>query len=68
MTVKDLKEELDNYDDEAEVVVVDFSNGRVWDAIIGSDDEDEFTEFCRISFWWQLSPAPWAESEGGGGV
>ena len=50
MTVKDLKEELDNYDDEAEVVVVDFSNGRVWDAIIGSDDEDEFTEFCRISF------------------
>jgi hypothetical protein len=48
MTVKDLKEELMNYNDDAEVIVVDFSNGRVYDPTIGSDDENEGTEYCRI--------------------
>lgn len=49
MTVKDLKKELDNYNDNAEVIVVDFSNGREYNPTIGSDDENEGTEYCRIS-------------------
>ncbi len=48
MKVKDLKEELASYDDNAEVIVVDFSNGRSYEPTVGSDDEDEGTEYCRI--------------------
>ena len=48
MTVKDLREELEQYDDTAEVVIVDWSNGREYDLSIGSDEQDEFTEYCRI--------------------
>ncbi len=50
MTVKELKEMLKNYNDDAEVVVVDFCNGITMEAIIGSDDEDEGEKYCRISF------------------
>lgn len=48
MTVKTLKEILNEYDDDAEVVVVDWSTGRTYSPTIGSDDEDEGTEYCRI--------------------
>ena len=50
MTVKELKEQLKAYDDNAEVVVVDWSNGREFTPSIGGDDEDEYTEKCRIGF------------------
>ena len=48
MTVKELKMLLDDYDDDAEVVVVDWSNGRTMEPSIGCDDEDEGSVFCRI--------------------
>ena len=48
MTVKDLISELSAYDDNAEVIVVDWSNGRVFEPSIGSDDDDEGSKFCRI--------------------
>lgn len=48
MTVKDLREELEQYNDAAEVVIVDWSNGREHSLSIGSDEQDEFTEYCRI--------------------
>ena len=48
MTVKDLKEELAQYDDNAEIIAIDWSNGRTFDITVGSDDEDEGTAFCRI--------------------
>ena len=48
MTVKELKEELVFYSDDAEVVIIDWSNGREYEMTIGSDDEDEGTRFCRI--------------------
>ena len=49
MIVRDLKEILKNYNDDAEVVVVDFSNGETREAFVGSDDEDEGEQYCRIS-------------------
>lgn len=48
MTVKELKTVLDNYDDDAQVVVVDWSNGRTYSPTIGGDDADEGTKYCRI--------------------
>ena len=48
MTVKQLKEALEDYDDEAEVVVVDWANGEEFEPTVGSDDEDEYTDYCRI--------------------
>ena len=50
MTVIDLKKELENYDDNAEVIGVDWSNGQTFDVTIGSDDEDEGEKYCRLSF------------------
>ena len=48
MTVKQLKEALEDYDDESEVVIVDCSNGEEFEPTVGSDDEDEYTTSCRI--------------------
>lgn len=48
MKVEDLKSILDEYNDNAEVIIVDWSNGRTFDFSVGSDDNDEYTEFCRI--------------------
>jgi len=48
MTVADLRDELENYDKDAEVVIVDWSNGETFDVTVGSDDEDEGTAFCRL--------------------
>ena len=48
MIVRELKEQLNEYNDDAEVVVVDWSNGTEYEPTIGSDDEDEYTEKCRI--------------------
>lgn len=48
MTVRELKEQLNEYNDDAEVVVVDWSNGTEYEPTIGGDDEDEYTEKCRI--------------------
>ena len=48
MTVADLKEILKTYNDDAKVVVVDWSNGREYDITVGGDDEDEGTKYCRI--------------------
>ena len=50
MTVIELKTTLDDYDDNAEIVVVDFTNGRKYDLFIGSDDDGEGTETCTFSF------------------
>jgi hypothetical protein len=48
MKVKDLKSILESYDDNAEVLVVDWSNGQTFSPSVGGDDDDEGTEFCRI--------------------
>ena len=48
MTVKELKELLKDYDDNAEVIGVDWSNGEEFDVNIGSDDDDEYSKYCRI--------------------
>lgn len=48
MKVHDLKKALDNYEDDAEVIIVDWSTGREMEPSIGSDDEDEGSEYCRI--------------------
>ena len=50
MTVKDLKNILNDYDDNAEVIGVDWSNGNTFDITVGGDDEDESSDFCRIGF------------------
>lgn len=50
MTVKELREQLNNYSDNAEVIVVDWTNGREYSPTVGGDDEDEGTEKCRIEF------------------
>ena len=50
MTVKGLKELLENYDDNAKVIGVDWSNGEEFDVCVGGDDKDEGSEYCRISF------------------
>lgn len=41
MTVKDLKEQLSDYEDSADVVIVDWSNGREYDFTVGNDDDDD---------------------------
>lgn len=49
MRVKDLKSILEKeYDDNAEVIIVDWSTGHTYEASVGSDDEDEGTKYCRI--------------------
>lgn len=48
MTVKELREALNEYDDNAEVIVVNWSNGYTYDVTIGGDDEDEGTAYCRL--------------------
>ena len=50
MTVKQLKEMLKEYNDNAEVLVVNWTNGNEYEPTVGSDDEDEYTEKCRIGF------------------
>ena len=50
MTVKDLKNILNDYDDNAEVIGVNWSNGNTFDITVGGDDEDEGSDFCRIGF------------------
>lgn len=48
MTVKDLKAFLKEYNNNAKVIIVDWSDGTEYEPSIGSDDENEYTEFCRI--------------------
>ena len=48
MTVRDLKEALNDYDDNAEVVVVDWATGNTFEPTIGGDDDDEGRAYCRI--------------------
>lgn len=48
MTVKQLKKVLEDYDDNAEVIGVDWSNGKEYEITVGSDDEDEGIDYCRI--------------------
>ena len=48
MKVKDLLADLESYDANAEVVVVNWSNGATFEPTIGSDDEDEGSAYCRI--------------------
>ena len=48
MTVKELREMLESYNENAQVIIVDWSNGREYDSSIGSDDEDEGINYCRI--------------------
>lgn len=49
MTVKTLKNILESYNDDAEVVVVDWSNGRTYEnPSVGGDDPDEGDVYCRI--------------------
>lgn len=50
MTVEYLKKALEEYKDTAEVILVDWSTGREYEPSIGSDDEDEFVNYCRIGF------------------
>ena len=51
MKVKELKKILDNYADDAEVIVVDWSDGVEYESVgVGSDEDDEYTEVCRISY------------------
>ena len=49
MTVAELKEALKSYDDNAEVIGVDWSTGEELELTIGSNDDDEFTRYCRVS-------------------
>lgn len=48
LRVKDLKAILNDYDDNARVVVVDWSNGQTYEPSIGGDDDDEGVSYCRI--------------------
>ena len=50
MTVRELKKELENYNDDAEVVIVNWSTGSEYDPTVGSDDPDEGTRYCRIGY------------------
>ncbi len=50
MTVKDLKEELKKYDDNARVIIVDWSIGLGFEPTVGSDEADEGAVYCRIGF------------------
>ena len=55
MFVKELKKILEEYDDDAEVIGVDWSNGNTFDINVGGDDDDEGSKYCRIGFDW-ISP------------
>lgn len=48
MKVAELKNILGEYDDNAEVIVINWSNGNTFVPTIGSDDDDEGTDYCRI--------------------
>lgn len=48
MIVKELREELERYDDNAEVIIVDWSKGSEYSLSIGSDDADEGSKYCRL--------------------
>ena len=49
MKIKDLIDILSNdYNENAEVIIVDWSNGKEYFPTIGSDDEDEGIKYCRI--------------------
>lgn len=48
MTVKELKEIINDYNEDAKVVVVDWSTGREYNFSIGGDDVDEGEKYCRI--------------------
>lgn len=48
MKVKELKEMLREYDDNAEVVIVDWSNGHTYEPTVGGDDDDEGSSYCSI--------------------
>ncbi len=50
MKVIELKNALEDYNDDAEVIGVDWSNGQTFDVTIGSDDEDEGEKYCRLGF------------------
>lgn len=50
MTVKDLRKELEQYDDTAEVVIVNWCTGSEYEPTVGGDDPDEFIEYCRIGW------------------
>ena len=50
MTVKELREQLKEYNDNANVVVVDWENGTEYEPTVGGDDEDEYTDKCSIGF------------------
>ena len=50
MTVKDLKTMLDDYEDNAEVIGVSWSDGKTFEITVGGDDEDEGSRLCRIGF------------------
>ena len=41
MTVKELKEIINDYNEEAKVIIVDWSTGREYNFSIVGDDEDE---------------------------
>ena len=50
MTVKELRTLLNDYSDDAQVLVVDWANGVEYENVgVGSDEDDEYDEFCRIS-------------------
>ena len=48
MTVLELKEALESYENAAKVIVVNWENGRTFEPSVGSDDEDEGEQYCRI--------------------
>jgi len=52
MTVRDLKDILERYDDCAEVVILGRINGHQieFDPDVGSDEPGEGSDYCRICF------------------
>lgn len=50
MTVKEFKKQLKQYNDNANVVIIDWTNGIEYEPTVGGDDEDEYTDKCRIGF------------------
>ena len=50
MKVNEFKKLLEGYNDDAEVIGVDYTNGNEFDVTVGSDDEDEGDKYCIISF------------------
>ena len=47
MTIRELIEELQYYHPDANVHAVDFTNGREYELVVGSDEDDEYD--CTIS-------------------